>query len=145
MKKINNRGFTLVEVLAVIVILAIIVSIAIPNISASLDRQDCKITKNKAKLIESSAKFYVSDNRNMVKSKLVTNSKCKIEISKLKLGGKYLTDDDLKDANGDYVFAEDDFVIYNANDESYNFCFNNDNCNYNNSDVCTTTVDNFCY
>lgn len=142
MKKINNRGFTLVEVLAVIVILVIIVSIAIPNISASLERQDCKITKNRAKLIESSAKFYVSDNRNMVNSKLNSDQKCKIEISKLK--GKYLTEDDLKDKkNEDNVFADEEYVIYNASDESYNFCFINDNCTYN-SDVCKDEVDK-CY
>ena len=50
-KKLNNRGFTLIEVLAVIVILVIIVAIAIPNISASLDRQTCKTIVNKTKLI----------------------------------------------------------------------------------------------
>ena len=35
--KLNNRGFTLVEVLAVIIILAIIASIAIPNVLSTIN------------------------------------------------------------------------------------------------------------
>lgn len=37
MKKINNKGFTLIEVLAVIVIIAIIGGIAIPNIMSTIN------------------------------------------------------------------------------------------------------------
>ena len=129
-KKLSNRGFTLIEVLAVIVILVIIVSIAIPNISASLDRQKCKTTNTKAKLIESAAQFYVSANRNSIRSTLATitedengNKSCKIDIDKI----SDLTSDDKKDSDGNDI---EGYVIYKT-DETYKFCFNNDICGYN--------------
>ena len=145
-KKLNNKGFTLIEVLAVIVILLIIVGIAIPNISASLDRQTCKTTENKAKLIESAAQFYVSDNRNKVNDNLDADRKCKIEIEVLEGKTfditdniwkndpdkeKYINSDDLKDGNNQPF---DGYVIYDKLNETYTFCFNNDSCNLNPKD-----------
>lgn len=126
--RLNNKGFTLVEVLAVIVILVIIVSIAIPNISASLDRQSCTVTKNKADLIASAAQFYVSDNRAAINSKLNSiNTKCKIPTDKLTTGG-YITQDDLKDGNNETFSGS---VVYDKNGEKYTFCFGSDNCSLN--------------
>ena len=46
MKKLNNKGFTLVEVLAVIVIIAIIGGIAVPNIISTINT-----SKNKSEEI----------------------------------------------------------------------------------------------
>lgn len=43
MNKHNNKGFTLVELLAVIVILSLIISLAVPNISNMI--KDAKIKK----------------------------------------------------------------------------------------------------
>ena len=128
----------MIEVLAVIVILVIIVAIAIPNISASLDRQTCKTTENKAKLIESAAQFYVSDNRNNINNNLKNNTpndetddktSCKIITNKLK--GNYINDDDLIDGNNQPF---DGYVIYDKLNETYTFCFNNDSCNLNPKD-----------
>ena len=39
MKRLNKKGFTLVELLVVIVILAVIMSIAIPSITSSIERR----------------------------------------------------------------------------------------------------------
>ena len=120
----------MIEVLAVIVILLIIVGIAIPNISASLDRQTCKTTEAKAKLIESAAQFYVSDNRNSIRSTLEPIpadangiKSCKIDIAKI----SDLTSDDKKDSDGNDIKG---YVIYKT-DETYKFCFDTDKCDYN--------------
>lgn len=59
MKKLNKKGFTLVELLVVIVILVIIMSIAIPSITSSLDRSKAKQRDAKVELIESAAEIYV--------------------------------------------------------------------------------------
>ena len=126
-KKLNNKGFTLIEVLAVIVILVIIVSIAIPNISASLDRQSCTIMENRAELIESAAQFYVSDNRGTIKTKLGTGQKCKISTDQLK--PVYITADDLKDNDGNTFSG---YIIYDITNaatagETYTFCITGTN------------------
>lgn len=158
-KKLNNKGFTLIEVLAVIVILVIIVSIAIPNISASLDRQSKTIIENKGELVASAAQFYVSDHRATVKSKADAANpvgKCKIETCALKgqdinssscednytqNNEKYITNDDLKDNDGNPFGG---YIVYNASDESYTFCFNDTTISKygitNDSSICTDTA-----
>ena len=53
MKKINNKGFTLVELLVVIVILLAIVSLAIPSLTASMERNKTKTNNHKLELLSS--------------------------------------------------------------------------------------------
>lgn len=93
--KLNNKGFTLVELLAVLVILIAISSIAIPSISSSLERSKDKQTNAKKKLLESAAELYVTDHRNKI------TSTCYITIEQLK-NGNYI-DDDATDNNGDQI------------------------------------------
>ena len=64
--KLDNKGFTLVELLAVLVILIAISSIAIPTISSSLDRNKKKQNDAKAKLVVSAAELYITDKKNNV-------------------------------------------------------------------------------
>ena len=135
----------MIEVLAVIVILVIIVAIAIPNISASLDRQTCKTIVNKTKLIESAAQFYVSDYRNYIVNTTLRkntsdtsddNTACKITIDNLK--SKYITEDDLKDGNNKKI---EGFVVYDNSDETYTFCFESANsCKENDTTICNTSL-----
>ena len=95
-KRLDNKGFTLVELLAVLVILVAIMGIAIPSISSSLERTKDKQNKARYTIIESAAEQYVTDHKNVVYSKLGSNTSCYIKISKL---GDYLTADEMKDAN----------------------------------------------
>ncbi len=64
MKKIGNKGFTLVELLVVIVILVIIMSIAIPSVTSSLERSKEKQKNAKIELIESAAEIYADRHKN---------------------------------------------------------------------------------
>ncbi|MEE3343358.1 MAG: prepilin-type N-terminal cleavage/methylation domain-containing protein [Bacilli bacterium] len=87
--KLNNKGFSLIELLAVLVILIAIMSIAMPSISSSLERNKDKQTKAKKALIESAAELYVTDHKNEV-----SNNDC-ITIDTL-INEGYLEDDEIK-------------------------------------------------
>ena len=73
MKKLNNKGFTLVELLAVLVILITIMSIAIPTIGSSLERNKESQNNQKKKLLESAAELYHTDHKNNLGGKTCVN------------------------------------------------------------------------
>lgn len=58
----NKKGFTLVEVIAVIAILALIIILVAPNLGSSSMNAKQKSYDTKVKLIEDSAIMYVQDN-----------------------------------------------------------------------------------
>lgn len=58
--KLNNKGFTLVELLAVIVILVTVSFVAVGGISNSLQNRDVKECKEQQQLAVSAAKMYFS-------------------------------------------------------------------------------------
>ena len=67
---INNKGFTLVELLGVIVILSIIAAIAIPTVSTSLNKQKTKELEHKKEQIVSKVELYyekIKNNNNLSK------------------------------------------------------------------------------
>ena len=107
MKKLNNKGFTLVELLAVLVILVAIMGIAIPTISSSLERTKAKQNEARYKILESAAEQYVTDNKNVIYSNLETSEKCIIQVSQL---AEYLSGDDMEDADGKDLSA--DYIIF---------------------------------
>ena len=58
----KNRGFTLVELLAVVVILSIIALILVPNIVGNINNYRDKLNDTQIKNIESAARVWGSDN-----------------------------------------------------------------------------------
>ena len=111
MKKLNNKGFTLVELLAVLVILVAIMSIAIPSISSSLERSKAKQEESRAKLLESAAELYVTDHRNSI-----TNSSCVITLETL-LNENYIDEDDATDSDGNPLDTASTCVKYEKDAE----------------------------
>jgi len=97
MKKLNNKGFTLVELLAVVVILVVIMMIAIPNISSSIERSKNKQKTATEKIIISAAELYISANR----GSLASNT-CYIKIETL-ISENYLDKDSVEDYNDKYI------------------------------------------
>ena len=79
MKKLNNKGFTLVEILAVIVILGILTAITIPTVTTIIEKNTQDNIKNLEKTIISAAKMYISDNRYEIK--LDSNTTCSNTIT----------------------------------------------------------------
>ena len=76
-KKMNKKGFTLVELLAVVVILLAISVIAVSSISAAMERQNQKKDEATKKIIISYAKDYFDTHKNTV-----DNNPC-VNVSKL--------------------------------------------------------------
>lgn len=60
---LNNKGFTLIEVLAVVVILSILVTIMVPNVNQFIIKNKKDNYENLKEGILQSAKIYLSDNR----------------------------------------------------------------------------------
>ncbi len=95
MKKLNNKGFTLVELLAVLVILVAIMSIAIPSISSSLERSKSRQEESKKRILESAAELYVTDHRNNI-----NKDTCTIKLETL-LDENYIDKDAAEGPNGE--------------------------------------------
>lgn len=119
MLKLNRNGFTLVELLAVLVILSAIMGIALPSITSSLERNKSKQNDSKKAMLESFAEIYVMDHKNAIYDKLnnkVSNEdRCYITIASLK-NGKYLTEDALEDADGNQISGN---IMFDRGDNSY--------------------------
>lgn len=65
MKKINKRGFTLIEMLVVLVLLVVIMSIAIPSITSSVERSKEKDRKAKQDLAVAAGELYIDEHKNI--------------------------------------------------------------------------------
>ena len=59
----NRKGFTLVEVLVVIAIVAILLLVLVPNVFIMINKNNEKSCNNLVKNIESAAKIYVMENK----------------------------------------------------------------------------------
>lgn len=92
----NQKGLTLVELLAVIVILGIIAAIAVPSIGGLIDNTKKDAHLANAQQLISSAKLAVASNDDIVK--IPATGSQNVELSALQ-GGSYL-ESGLKDPDG---------------------------------------------
>lgn len=102
-KRINNMGFTLVELLSVMVILISISLVVVVSVTSSLDRRGVKECEEQQELAVGVAKIYFS-----------LEDKSSVKISELKAGG-YFKDNKKVDKLND----EDKITISN-NEYLYN-------------------------
>ena len=94
----NNKGFTLVELLAVMVILISISLVTVASITSSLTRREEKEKKEQIELAIGAAKIYFS---------LEEDTDMCVKIQDL-IGNKYLSDDKKVDTlNVNYVIKLD--------------------------------------
>lgn len=90
--KLNKKGFTLVELLAVVVILLAISVMAVSSISAAIERNKNKQNEAKKKMLANYAEMYYTQHKNSL-----NKSGC-ISISSL---ASLLSEGEDKDADGD--------------------------------------------
>ena len=109
MKK-NKRGFTLVELLAVIVILMAISAIAIPSITASIERSKNKQFEAKKAVIIEAARLYYSEHKvSLTKFTATPPGNCYISVTKLGLSDKELENPRGGTISGGVVYAGGNF------------------------------------
>ncbi len=76
----NNKGFTLVELLAVLVILSLLITIAVPSVSRIMLSINESMYCEKVSNLESAARLYAEDN---YMDKISVNEKVIVESVKL--------------------------------------------------------------
>lgn len=79
-KNLNNKGFTLIEVLAVIVILSILMAIMVPSVGNIMKKNKEDNYQNLKDSIISAAKIYVSDNRYQIIVGSCTTTNTKVDV-----------------------------------------------------------------
>ena len=122
----NNKGFTLVELLAVLVILSAIMWIAIPSISSSMERAKKKQNDVHQKVLIAAAEMYVADHRYAIMKQ--NGDSCFIDVSSL-LEGNYISGDSAVDTDGNNING---VVVYTKNSNSYEYM----NADYSSINAC---------
>lgn len=118
MRKLNNKGFTLVEVLAVIVILGVLATITVPAVSTVIEQNKENSYENLQKSIIAAAKIYISDN----KYEITLGGSCGTERPIQQISGTSITNSqipiqllvesgDLNDGNGTIIYPKDKNLV----------------------------------
>lgn len=99
-----KKGFTLVELLAVLVILAVIATISFPIVSNILENSEEKAYEQQIAEIKKAAKNFETENNNLLievdENDNVQNISCYVRLDVLKNGG-YLEDKETIDPRDD--------------------------------------------
>ena len=72
--KLNKKGFTLIEILAIVVLIGVVAVMAIPNVTKQADDHAAKQTKLVKEQITNAAKMYFSDDSERIK--VLFNTRC---------------------------------------------------------------------
>lgn len=104
-KKMINKeeGFTLVELLAVLVILGIIVAIAIPSIGSIIENAETNASDAETELVIDSARLY-----------FVENDGSEVEVQTL------IDDGYLENLSDDSSISKTSKVVYDSTNKEYN-------------------------
>jgi type IV pilus assembly protein PilA len=93
--KLNKKGFTLVELLAVIVILLAISVVAIPSISAGIERSKTNTDEKKKTILTTYGEIYLNEHpsascvtiNTLLNEKYITADEAKSELSNSQFTG----------------------------------------------------------
>lgn len=122
--KLNKKGFTLVELLAVVVILLAISTVAISSISAAIERNKKKQDNAKVEVILNYAKLYYQSHKNTLTKKYGENRAC-IELGQL----KDLSSEEKQYVSGDSIVG---VIVYDKKNKKNEYILNKDfnDCDY---------------
>lgn len=133
----NNKGFTFVELIAIIVIIAVITIIAVPSINRADEKINQEMYDTKIKLIKSAAKEYGEDYMDVIVNVADPNDdstwyhesenkypKIEITVEDLYNNGYLVKDsgsneEDIKDPRDDSSMFDIPITIYIKNNQPY--------------------------
>lgn len=120
----KDRGFTLVELMAVIVILGIIALIAVPNVLKTINNSKGKLSTVQESTLEKACKNYVTAN-------VGTVDNCKFVTLDILHKGGFLENNSFKDPNGRNSYTpESGFLVkWNDTTNQYTYEFRNSDPN----------------
>lgn len=93
----NKKGFTLVELLAVLAILVTILLVVIPSVTSSLSRNEKKELESKKQLVVNAVELNISEKDCFFTP--LKNSQCYLSISSL-LKDNWITEDEIRSSSG---------------------------------------------
>lgn len=115
-----NKGFTLIELMAVIVILAIIASIAFPFVQDSINESKINTCKEQKRTIEYAAKRWGADN-----AANLNGENTQISVTDLKKGGYLTSNQELTNPTGHDMPSIVNITYDNENNQ-YEYRYNID-------------------
>ena len=134
----NKKGFTLVEILSVLVLISLLLGLAIPGINKISSNMKKKSYSKKVSLVESAAELWGQDNKTLLQS----SSDCEIKggekVSCYKITVGSLIENNYLDSDrnsGEYISPLDNsdmknqcVYVYKKNNRVYSYYSKNNNC-----------------
>lgn len=120
----KNKGYSLVELLAVIIILGLIITISIPIINSSLSKSKEKALNTQIKEIIASGRKYATEHTNVLPDE--TNNITTISIELLKSEG-FIDKDKIINPVTEEEMTGCVLIMYGVNNEEYHYDYN-DSC-----------------
>lgn len=116
----NNRGFTLIELVSIMVILGILALIAVPSITKHVEESRKVAYEEQIERIISATKKYVLESDEFLYS---NKDKIQITLTKLKKDG-YIEDEDLYNPITEKKLNGCVNIEYNSLKETYSYSYN---------------------
>lgn len=104
-----NKGYTLMEVLAVIILLGIITSITVISVNDAASKRAAEDYKKLVKTIEASAEIYADENDTILNKLSTTGNSCKFKYQKLI--DVNLVDSDQKDPRTKRILSGNNYIV----------------------------------
>lgn len=144
--KKKQKGFTLTELLGVVVILLTIVLVAVPTIGSTMEKNKNRILEQKKKLIISAAEVYASKYKEEYDNETFLMGNCGINLMNL-IEKNLITKEELTDANGNLIYDYENkkyIVKYDKNNINYIIVEGENYCvlNSSNDDVQDDNINN---
>lgn len=104
-----NKGYTLIELLAVIILLGIITSITVISVNDAASKRAAEDYKKLVKTIETSAEIYADENDTILNKLSTTGNSCKFKYQKLI--DVNLVDSDQKDPRTKRILSGNNYIV----------------------------------